>query len=344
MSVVRTTVWTVARIRAVPLSAVYDYVLLNAALLRASFFVAVESFCPEGGNVQRITVSWWYQLGTAIRPLRDLTNEQKALPVFMATSVAKPWVDYVASMTALPTTRTAAIALSQAIDAAMKSAAENFQGEIGLDTAFVLRDAVSKFETILQAELAQLDTYYVVPKGNYSTASLIDAADAGLIGSYDEAVVPAAARLEMRSWGRCFAFNLPTASGFHILRATEIVVRNYITRLSPKQELPDSARSWGKYVEILKKLGAEDRVVHALDQIRELHRNPLMHPEDVLDLAGADALYGLAKSVIVAIASDLAGRSGGKPLQEEISTRPAPLELMEASVNETEEAASQDES
>lgn len=266
------------------------------------------------------------------------------MAAYVAAVVARPWVERVVNITALSTTKPAAVALLDAMDAVMRSASANFQGSIGVDTAYLATEAITKFETILQAELTQLDTYYVVPKGNYSTSSLIETADAGLIGVYDEAVVPAAARAEIRSWGRCFAFELPTASGFHILRATEIVVRNYICRLSPDHELPENARSWGAYVAILKDLKADERVVHALDQIRDLHRNPLMHPEDVLDLEGADALYGLAKSVIVAIANDLKHRFGVEPPQQELPATGTPLELMEASSDEPVEAPAEDKS
>ncbi len=54
--------------------------------------------------------------------------------------------------------------------------------------------------------------------------------------------------------------------------------------------------------------GADSKVTAALDQIRDLHRNPLMHPEDTLTLPEADALFGLAEAAIVAIIRDLQRR------------------------------------
>ncbi len=84
------------------------------------------------------------------------------------------------------------------------------------------------------------------------------------------------------------------------MRATEIVILDYLCRIAGKV-VKVSPRTWNAYIKALENHGASEAITSALHQIRKLHRNPLMHPEDTLDVSKADALFGLAKAAIIAM-------------------------------------------
>lgn len=82
---------------------------------------------------------------------------------------------------------------------------------------------------------------------------------------------------------RCIVFELPTAAGFHLHRANESVLRRYWDAVTSGAPRPDD-RNMGTYLRKLDELGAGDKVVKtALRDLKDQHRNPLIHPEHSLD-------------------------------------------------------------
>jgi hypothetical protein len=99
---------------------------------------------------------------------------------------------------------------------------------------------------------------------------------------------------------------------------------------------PSTKKTWGEYVGDLQKLaddGAslavvpEKKTIRTLDQIRDLDRNPLMHPRDVLSPSDAMVLFNLATSAIMAMAGELVKSEGQGSL---------PLGVPDPSANESE--------
>jgi hypothetical protein len=84
-------------------------------------------------------------------------------------------------------------------------------------------------------------------------------------------------KYDIRQAGKCLAYEVPTAAGFHLLRAADSVLRRYHRQLTRK-ELPARAWSWGIYIKGLAAAGADPRVVSALEQVKNLHRNPSSIP------------------------------------------------------------------
>jgi len=113
-------------------------------------------------------------------------------------------------------------------------------------------------------------------------------------------VIEADAKREFEECGKCLSVERYTASGFHALRGVECVIRQYIKELTG--ELPRK-RDWGFYIETLKKNGADDKLSGVLDNIRTLERNPLMHPEDWLDIDEAIAIFTISQTAITRLAS-----------------------------------------
>lgn len=102
------------------------------------------------------------------------------------------------------------------------------------------------------------------------------------------------------------------------MRATEHVRRQYHALIIGKTI---DRIDWGVCVSELKKANANPKVIQVLDQIRNLHRNPLMHPQEVLSMKDAIGLFDIAKSAIGALAEEI---SDLKKQQEE-SKKASPL-------------------
>lgn len=170
--------------------------------------------------------------------------------------------------------------------------------------------ALKAFEPVLSAECDSIDTYVVSRKGIYSTSELIESADDALPSEARE-VLPTGAILDLREAGRCLAFDADTACGFHLMRATESVIHEYyvaVTGHTPKRK----DRNWGAYVRNLNahrkshpESKADPKLIALLDQIREHHRNVLIHPEETLSPEEALTLFGICQSAIVAFANGL---------------------------------------
>lgn len=106
------------------------------------------------------------------------------------------------------------------------------------------------------------------------------------------------ALFDCREAGRCLAYELATACGFHIFRALEAVLRKYYLQVSASKA-PPKVRNIGVYLNAMKqaKVG-DEKIRFALKQLTDLYRNPLIHPEAVLTQEEAIGIFGLARSSI----------------------------------------------
>lgn len=208
---------------------------------------------------------------------------------------------------ALPLTEAAVNELRAAVeDPSLRAKCVEASAEVvnaGQRTVLLL--AVFNVRTIIMAEVPKLDTYLVSPKGLFSGPALIEDG-AGMLPAGDRVNMPRSADADLKEAGKCLAFGLWTASGFHGLRAVESMTKAYMEKLDVKER----ARNWGAYVVALRsKDGVDEGVVAVLDQIRLLHRNPLLHPEDSLDEGEAIALFGIVHSATAALLKRLGPES-----------------------------------
>lgn len=124
---------------------------------------------------------------------------------------------------------------------------------------------------------------------------------------------------ELREAGKCIAFEIPTAAAFHIYGAIELILRRYWTvttggRPNPKQ------RSIGVYLAALKKNDCGDpKVIAALEQLKDLHRNVVVHPDETLLGEDAIALVGMANSVAAAMLKALPYVETNPPAPDDVS-------------------------
>jgi hypothetical protein len=265
--------------------------------------------------MQRVDVYSFYTLATNLHPLAEFKSDAKYVlkDIFWRLFTAKKWLASVlAGELGVPLAicRPAGLELYSAITRIVPDdlAGVDFTREIDYwdDQLYGIVDATRRFETVLSAELRAADTYFVSQKRIYDTPMLIEKAES-LFSDAVKARLPIQANVDIRQAGRCLAFECPTAAGFHILRAVEAVLRVYykeITGIEPKGKL----RNWGAYIKRLEQAGGEKKILGILDQIRDLHRNPIFHPEDNLLTEEATTLLGIAQSAIEAMILDMQER------------------------------------
>jgi hypothetical protein len=164
-----------------------------------------------------------------------------------------------------------------------------------------IKEAASRFETVLAEELNVLDTYSVAQKGVYATAELIESAER-MIPEPLRAKMPAQAIFDLREAGKCLAFETPTASAFHLLRSVESMLLAYY-ELITQGKAPARMRNWGVYIKNLRATGkADTKILDFVDHIRETYRNPISHPEATITTDEMLVLFGVATAAIVQIA------------------------------------------
>lgn len=256
--------------------------------------------------MRRLNLAYFSQLGTAIAPLCAVPDPDKfdshqfRRDLFRASAALKILLDDEGVPLAIPASKPVARSLLNQIDALSKRPAHKVQ-----DAWDVLWDA-EKVQTLLDGELAVQSVYHIWPKRAYDTNLLIE--QATRIFSAD-----------IRKWltqeecynveqaGKCLAFEVPTAAAFHLMRAAESTIRRYYAIVIGKLPKP-KARNWGVYINNLKAAGADQKIMFALEQVKELHRNPVIHPEAQVSLDEALSLLGLIDSVITAIYTDMKRR------------------------------------
>lgn len=179
--------------------------------------------------------------------------------------------------------------------------------------------ALETFKHNLAAELKGCATYFVPKRGIYDTAELIDRAELHMPQEL-HSTIPPLALSEFQEAGRCLAFNLPSASGFHVARAVEAMLIGYAALFGV--ELDPEKDGMGAYVNALEEakkseqeLKPDPKTLRTVKDIKDFDRNPLMHPRAVLSDVQALSLFSLGHSAITAMVVEMREK-GDTPKQE----------------------------
>jgi len=270
-------------------------------------------FDIEGSGMKKINVIGFYQMGNwlgYLREMRPRTSFEKALPYLTG---AKNWLEVVCGtnegeIVQLQLCKPAAQSLLDAVKIVLNRIfTTGLAGEVTDDESRNININLTRFETVLVEELGSLATYYVSQKSIYSTPFLIGKAE----NAFSE---PVRSRLseqcirDIKEAGKCIAFELPTAAGFHAFRSLESVVLDYLDRLGKKPPKPYD-RNLGKYINFLEENKADEKALSVLRQLKDLHRNPLFHPTDNLEIGEDIGVFNLVTTAIAALVKDMEKRN-----------------------------------
>jgi hypothetical protein len=253
-------------------------------------------------NVQPVDGYYLYTTGAAVHPLRALnentTWSQAWLPLYVASGALGPFVnDSLFRPRAGWSKATHLLGLlTEFIAEADKPETKN--EAIGAWNAYRITNALSEFETVLQAELGLTPLFLVTPKRGYDLWALISAGEALFPPNMAQKVPDAIADAALGM--RCLAFELPTAAAFHFHRLNESVLRKYWEAILPGRPHPGN-KTVSDYLRALgKSRKGSPKVKAALRDIRDLYRNPVIHPEYILkNVDEALAVFGSIHAAVV---------------------------------------------
>ncbi|MEE1611858.1 hypothetical protein [Microvirga sp. CF3016] len=167
-----------------------------------------------------------------------------------------------------------------------------------------LKRKVEAFQHVMAAEFQNSATFYVPQRMGYHTPTLILNATV-CAGLWDEPRFQGVARHDFNEAGKCLAFGMPTAAGFHAARSVEaILILYYEAFCGPRPErlmMGDAIRALEAKVDPEGPLSPSRKVLRTLREIKDLDRNPLAHPDATLDMIEAKALFDLAGIAIVSM-------------------------------------------
>lgn len=120
--------------------------------------------------------------------------------------------------------------------------------------------------------------------------------------------LPEVARYDFGEAGRCIAFETPTAAAFHLMRATEDVLKYFYCSIVQRNRV---SLMWGPIVSDLRKQGDPPPAIllNNLDNLRTGFRNPTQHPEKIYDVEEAQDLFALSVDAVNRMMKFLRDRS-----------------------------------
>ena len=277
----------------------------------------------QEGDVERINQFSFYELGRALKQLSSYVAPTSPQVCMYDLLTVRNSLKSLLEGKPIPIgfSRAATVALQGAIDQIVQSHFEekNAAGETTFHFPVpedppipewrfnYFRHLLATFETIFEEEMREATTYFVPRRGIYWTPALVDAADETFPTDL-RPHIPEKTRVDWRSAGRCLAFNLLSASGFHVARAVEGILESYYQLFSGK---PDATLvSWAAYLKALEGFASQtpaptEKTLAELRQMKDDYRNPVVHPRVVLSESDARMLYANGESLIIAMAQEI---------------------------------------
>jgi hypothetical protein len=160
--------------------------------------------------------------------------------------------------------------------------------------------ALTTFETVLSNDMPEMSTFAVGQIGILRTDDLIHRAYRQIAEPL-QPLLQEKAKADIIEAGKCLAFRLSTACAFHACRAIEAGIDQYYEILAgkPYKISPNGGNNnWGAKTEALVQANADQKVTEFLTHIRKQYRNPVTHPEVVVDEHEAVDLFVAALSAI----------------------------------------------
>lgn len=165
------------------------------------------------------------------------------------------------------------------------------------DVCWLIERVTTSLEDVIFAE-SSTKKIYVLPDRRYNADYLLN--DPGKLlkkGTFEK--LDAVAQKDIASACKCLLFGEATAAAFHILRATESVLKSYYFLHRKQQRLPKPM--WANMIDQLKSKQRNKppaTLLSSLDLIRTAYRNPTQHPEAIYEIDNAQDLFGVCLDVI----------------------------------------------
>jgi hypothetical protein len=174
---------------------------------------------------------------------------------------------------------------------------------LGKELSERLNSAMTNFEKIVFAE-SSTKHIFLLPQRRYNSDYLLNS-PRNLFSKDLFLKITDLAIYDINSACRCLLFGEGTAAAFHMLRATEEVLKQYYRKHKKTKRL--AKPMWGSMTQELRSKRANrppDIVLNSLDLVRTSYRNPTQHPDLIYDIESAQDLFGLCIDLINKMASE----------------------------------------
>lgn len=176
--------------------------------------------------------------------------------------------------------------------------------QIGAALATKICELILTLEQVVFAE-STTKKIYILPERRFNTEYLLNTPHKliknGVFNKLDEI-----AKHDITSACKCLLFGQATAAAFHILRATESVLKSYYFHQRKQNRLKKPM-----WADMLGQLQAKTTkkppaaLLKTLDIIRTSYRNPTQHPEAIYEIDNVQDLFGVCFDVIGQMGSEL---------------------------------------
>lgn len=176
--------------------------------------------------------------------------------------------------------------------------------EIGDEVRLEIKQGIEKLEPILFSE-ATIKHVYIVPERRYNGEYLANN-PTNLLNSGVYHRLPEMAAFDFSSSCKCILYGEGTACAFHILRATEEVLKHFYFKYKKTKRLRKPM--WGPMTSELRAKRSnkpQESILDTLDLVRTNYRNPTQHPEVKYDIESAQDLFGVCIDLINKMAQEL---------------------------------------
>lgn len=268
------------------------------------------------GTVKLVDQFPMYELGAAIGLLRDMCNRENESGVdqfyacWQAHRHTKAVLD---GDQPLNFCRRAALDLVENLEKLLAEIRNQAPGEeppkaMPSRTFYTLKKKIDIFEHQLSGDLNKTANYVVPELGIFNVEHLAENADRHIHETI-RAGMSEFAIAEYREAGRCLAFGLYSASGFHSARAVENVLCIYYGRFigaPPDKPMGLLASHLSDLLEKKDcKLKPKENTVRHIRDVVNFDRNPLMHKNITLEEIDATTMFNSALGVIVEMVKEL---------------------------------------
>lgn len=217
--------------------------------------------------------------------------------------------------------------LVEAVDSAMEECHEagkdgsprRLKNKVRTYNISTISTHIDTFEHVFAAECLDTPSYVVEKVGIFNTKDLVENT-LQQIPEHLLALMDQSAKDDFESAGRCLAFKLNNASAFHSLRSVESILHGYVAYFTD-EATADECKSWANFVSKLnevakqknRSVGPSRKVIRNIDQMRDLDRNPIMHPRDNLNASDAFILFQNATTALISMLTELSELPEAQP-------------------------------
>lgn len=272
--------------------------------------------------MQRLDLDYWYTLGRSMSAL-DLTFGITPCDVdsrgWSRTNTALGWLKGIAAgeFVVIPAMTRLAAELAGILEP-LVAQSQGRLTRVDEYTQAKIYTTLTAFHSAVRSGAQEIYVFHLHGRGAYSVSALIEGGAAHL-STLAQQAIPESEKKDFNLAGACYVCDLPTASGFHSIRAVEAEARRYhmVVTGAPREVdwtldpliNGNSGRNQFGLRDQWKKEGTRfdsplSLIISLLSSIAQIYRNPIMHPEMVLDLEQAKLVFDTAALAISTMVED----------------------------------------